>query len=147
MSALQVALKEEGNDAFAKGHWKEAIDSYTEAIALKGDEEVLAILYSNRSAAYMKSGKYQAVRKGAMRAFLNVCLHSLNILLLLYLTSQALADAKTTVKLAPNWQKGRKRLAHACELTGDITGAMKATRGSGNVMGDDDVRLLKKSVD
>lgn len=64
MSALQVALKEEGNESFAKGHWKDAIDSYTEAIRMKGDDEVLAVLYSNRSAAYMKCGKHQAVREG-----------------------------------------------------------------------------------
>ena len=67
MSALQAALKEEGNDSFAKGNWKDAIESYTEAIRLKGDDEVLAVLYSNRSAAYMKCGKHQAVSEGPMQ--------------------------------------------------------------------------------
>jgi Ca2+-binding EF-hand superfamily protein len=46
-------LKEQGNEAFKAGKHAEAIDLYSQAIKL---DESNHILYSNRSAAYLKSG-------------------------------------------------------------------------------------------
>jgi tetratricopeptide (TPR) repeat protein len=68
------ALKDQGNAALSKGKIDEAIECYTKAIALDSQNHVL---YSNRSAAYAKAGKY----------------------------TQALDDAEMTVKMKPEWGK------------------------------------------
>lgn len=49
-------LKDKGNAALQEGKVEDAIEFYTEAIALDGNNHVL---YSNRSAAYAKAGKYK----------------------------------------------------------------------------------------
>lgn len=52
-------LKEEGNSAFKKGDWEDAITCYTKAIKLTGDEtNDLAVYLKNRAAAYLKQEKY-----------------------------------------------------------------------------------------
>nr|CAD7454303.1 unnamed protein product [Timema tahoe] len=71
-----AALKDKGNSALQAGKFDEAIQNYTAAIALDGSNHVL---YSNRSAAYAKAGKY----------------------------AQALEDAEKTVQLKPDWGKGK----------------------------------------
>ncbi|XP_055386013.1 stress-induced-phosphoprotein 1 [Condylostylus longicornis] len=76
------ALKEKGNKALAEDKYEEAIASYTEAINL---DEKNHVLYSNRSAAYSKAGKYDL----------------------------ALKDAEKTVSLNPSWVKGYSRLGAA----------------------------------
>lgn len=55
-------LKSKANAAFATGKNDEAIDLYTQAIAL---DEKNHVLYSNRSAAYAKSTKYEEALKDA----------------------------------------------------------------------------------
>lgn len=67
-------LKDKGNSALAAGNYEQAIDYYTQAIALDQDNHVL---FSNRSAAYAKQGKYQ----------------------------NALEDAEKTVSIKPDWPK------------------------------------------
>lgn len=67
-------LKDKGNAALAAGNYDQAIEHYTQAIALDPNNHVL---YSNRSAAYAKQGKYQ----------------------------NALEDAESTVKIKPDWPK------------------------------------------
>jgi stress-induced-phosphoprotein 1 len=67
-------LKDEGNAALQNGKFQDAIKCYTEAIALDKNNHVL---YSNRSAAYAKAGKYRP----------------------------ALEDAEKTIQLKPDWGK------------------------------------------
>ena len=47
-------LKDEGNAYFQSGEIDKAIESYTQAIKLCKDKKVLAIIYRNRSACYLK---------------------------------------------------------------------------------------------
>uniref|UniRef100_A0A1B6FAU5 Stress-induced-phosphoprotein 1 n=1 Tax=Cuerna arida TaxID=1464854 RepID=A0A1B6FAU5_9HEMI len=72
------SLKKEGNDAMLKGDLEKAIECYSEGIKIDKNNHVL---YSNRSAAYLKAGKY----------------------------SEALADAETTISIKPDWTKGYSR--------------------------------------
>ena len=67
-------LKQKGNEAMKNNEYDTAIKCYNEAIELCPDNHVL---YSNRSAAYMKQDSYQ----------------------------QALEDAEKTVSLKKDWGK------------------------------------------
>lgn len=71
-------MKEQGNAALTAGNFEEAIKAYSDAIKL---DESNHVLYSNRSAAYLKAGKLQ----------------------------EALNDAEKTVQLNPTWAKGYSR--------------------------------------
>ncbi|KAG6451944.1 hypothetical protein O3G_MSEX007375 [Manduca sexta] len=80
-------LKEKGNAALASGNYDEAIQCYTTAINLDPNNHVL---FSNRSAAYAKSGNYTA----------------------------ALKDAEQTVAINPTWSKGYSRMGSALAFLG-----------------------------
>lgn len=71
-------LKEKGNAALTAGKFEEAIQAYSEAIKL---DESNHVLYSNRSAAYLKAGRLQ----------------------------DALSDAEKTIQINPSWPKGYSR--------------------------------------
>jgi len=88
-------LKEKGNAALQTGNYNEAIKYYTDAIALDSNNHVL---YSNRSAAYAKSEKYQ----------------------------QALEDAEKTVSLKPDWGKGYSRKGSALAYLGRYDESIQA---------------------
>lgn len=88
-------LKEKGNQALNAEKFDEAVAAYTEAITLDGKNHVL---YSNRSAAYAKAGKYQ----------------------------EALEDAETTIKLNPSWPKGYSRKGAAAAGLQDFMKAFEA---------------------
>lgn len=77
-----AALKDAGNAALNAGNFAEAVERYTEAIALEPTNHVF---HSNRSAAYAKMAEYE----------------------------KALADAKQTTTLKPDWGKGYGRLGAA----------------------------------
>jgi stress-induced-phosphoprotein 1 len=62
MSSQVEELKSKANAAFSSGKNDEAISLYTQAIALDDKNHVL---YSNRSAAYAKSNKYEESLKDA----------------------------------------------------------------------------------
>jgi len=62
MTSQVEELKSKANAAFASGKSDEAINLYTQAIALDDKNHVL---YSNRSAAYAKSNKYEEALKDA----------------------------------------------------------------------------------
>jgi tetratricopeptide (TPR) repeat protein len=46
--------KNEGSQAWSRGEYQSAIDHFSKAITLGGSKEFLKVLYSNRSAAYLK---------------------------------------------------------------------------------------------
>jgi stress-induced-phosphoprotein 1 len=71
-------LKEKGNSALTAGRNEEAIEAYSEAIKL---DETNHVLYSNRSAAYLKNGNFE----------------------------ESLKDADKTIQLNPSWAKGYSR--------------------------------------
>ena len=86
MSNPQVdELKSKGNAALQSENFDEAIKFYTEAINIDPSNH---ILYSNRSAAYAKVGKYD----------------------------QSLQDADKTIELKSDWPKGYSRKGAALEL-------------------------------
>jgi len=74
LSFKALDLKDKGNAALAIGDYDQAIEHYTQAIALDPNNHVL---FSNRSAAFAKQGKYQ----------------------------NALEDAEKTVSIKPDWPK------------------------------------------
>ena len=76
------ALKEKGNEAFQGGDIDLAIRFFSQALDIDPDNH---IIYSNRSAAYMKADS----------------------------KSKALYDAEKCVQLAPQWAKGYTRLGAA----------------------------------
>ncbi|XP_053310788.1 protein unc-45 homolog B [Spea bombifrons] len=61
-------LKEEGNKYFQANDYDQAIDSYTKAIKLVKDKKVLAVLYRNRSACYLKKENYVQAATDATKA-------------------------------------------------------------------------------
>lgn len=71
-------MKDQGNAALAANNIAEAIKCYSEAINLDPNN---AVLYSNRSAAYAKSNKYDL----------------------------ALQDATKAVEIKPDWSKAYSR--------------------------------------
>lgn len=75
---LAEEAKKRGNEAWTSGDFAEAIKQFTEAIELDGKN---AVYYSNRSAAYLSSGKID----------------------------EALSDAKKAVNLRPDWGKAYSR--------------------------------------
>ncbi|XP_018334472.1 stress-induced-phosphoprotein 1 [Agrilus planipennis] len=87
-------LKEKGNAALAENKFDEAIKYYTEGINLDSTNHVL---YSNRSAAYAKAGKYDL----------------------------ALQDAEKTVQIKPDWGKGYSRKGSALAYLGRIDEAIE----------------------
>ncbi|XP_044731476.1 stress-induced-phosphoprotein 1 [Chrysoperla carnea] len=93
--AQVAALKEQGNSALSAGNFDEAIKHYTDAINLDSSNHVL---YSNRSAAYAKAGKYEL----------------------------ALADAEKTVELKPDWAKGYSRKGSVLAYLGRHSEAVAA---------------------
>ncbi|XP_076174844.1 stress-induced phosphoprotein 1 [Ptiloglossa arizonensis] len=88
-------LKDKGNLALRKGRLDEAIEYYTEAIALDKSNH---LLYSNRSAAYAKAGKYE----------------------------QALEDAEMTVTLKRDWGKGYSRKGSVLAYLGRLDASVEA---------------------
>lgn len=49
-----IQLKDEGNKHFQAGEIENAIECYTKAIKGCKDKKVLAVIYRNRSACYLK---------------------------------------------------------------------------------------------
>ena len=88
-------FKVAGNKAFAEGKFDQAIDLFTQAINVDSSNHVL---YSNRSAAYASTKKYDL----------------------------ALADAEKTISLKSDWPKGYSRKGAAYQGLGKFTDAIQA---------------------
>ncbi|XP_063242051.1 stress-induced-phosphoprotein 1 [Bacillus rossius redtenbacheri] len=88
-------LKEQGNAALQAGKFEEAVRHYSAAIALDAGNHVL---YSNRSAAYAKAGRYL----------------------------QALEDAEKTIELKPDWGKGYSRKGSVLAYLGRLDESVAA---------------------
>jgi stress-induced-phosphoprotein 1 len=87
-------LKAKGNAALQSEKYDEAVKYYTEAIQVDPSNH---ILYSNRSAAYAKTGKY----------------------------NESLQDAEKTISLKNDWPKGYSRKGAALELLERFDEAVK----------------------
>jgi stress-induced-phosphoprotein 1 len=87
------SFKEKGNVAFQAGDNDLAIELYSKGIEMDPDNE---IIYSNRSAAYMKAD----------------------------FKSKALYDAEKCVQLAPQWAKAHSRLGAAQQALKRFDNAM-----------------------
>ncbi|XP_066151577.1 stress-induced-phosphoprotein 1 [Euwallacea fornicatus] len=87
------ALKDKGNAALAENKLEEAVNYYTEAISLDSKN---AVLYSNRSAAYAKSNKYDL----------------------------SLQDAEKAIELKPEWGKAFSRKGTALVYLGRLDEAI-----------------------
>jgi stress-induced-phosphoprotein 1 len=57
-----IKLKQQGNEAFSSGKFKEAVQFYTEALEVDVDDHVL---YSNRSAAFASLRQFDEARADA----------------------------------------------------------------------------------
>lgn len=55
-----AARKDAGNAFFARGHFAEAVDEYTAALALSPDEPLRLALHKNRAASFLKLGRWEA---------------------------------------------------------------------------------------
>ena len=69
-----IQFKDEGNKHFQAGEVDKAIECYTKAIKLCTDKKVLAVVYRNRSACFLKkvntSPKPQAFIKQNLNRFI-----------------------------------------------------------------------------
>ncbi|XP_035760826.1 protein unc-45 homolog B [Neolamprologus brichardi] len=63
-----IQLKEEGNKHFQAGDIDKAIECYTKAIKVCQDKKVLAVIYRNRSACYLKKENYANAASDATKA-------------------------------------------------------------------------------
>lgn len=113
---MSAEFKAKGNAAFQGGKIEEAINWFTQAIEVDPSNHVL---YSNRSAAYCSKGE----------AF-----------------DLALADAKKTVELEPNWPKGWGRVGAAHHGKKDFKSAIDAYKKGLEIEPDNDT-CLKGVVD
>ncbi|CAL3965952.1 hypothetical protein PZA11_002764 [Diplocarpon coronariae] len=112
-----VAFKNDGNKAFAAHDWPTAIDLYTKAIDLDGNQPTY---FSNRAQANIKSEAYGSAIADATRAIeldpnLVKAYYRRAVAYTAILKSQdALRDFKTVVRKAPNDKDAKLKLAE-CE--------------------------------
>ena len=93
-----TSLQQEGNAAYKRSDYEQAIDFFTRAIATYAPTEVPAQLYSNRSAAFCGMERY----------------------------AEALQDADCTVRQNPTWAKAHSRRANALHALRRIDEARSA---------------------
>ncbi|KAB8289958.1 hypothetical protein EYC80_010285 [Monilinia laxa] len=112
-----VALKNEGNKAFAAHDWLGAIDLYTKAIELDDQKPTY---YSNRAQANIKSEAYGSAIVDATKAieldpnFVKAYYRRAVAYTAILKSKDALKDFKTVVRKAPNDKDAKLRLAE-CE--------------------------------
>ncbi|KAF7302664.1 TPR-REGION domain-containing protein [Mycena chlorophos] len=99
---LVDSLKKEGNVFFQKRDFKAAYQKYTEAINECEDQKILAVLYSNRSAASMSMKEYM----------------------------DAIHDGQTSTKADPTFVKGYTRTGTAADAIGMFTISLRAWKAA-----------------
>eukprot|EP01061_Rhynchopus_euleeides_P009792 TRINITY_DN19089_c0_g1_i2.p1 TRINITY_DN19089_c0_g1~~TRINITY_DN19089_c0_g1_i2.p1 ORF type:complete len:700 (+),score=316.69 TRINITY_DN19089_c0_g1_i2:67-2166(+) len=92
--SMAESYKKDGNKAFLAGRCDEAVAMFSMGLELTPGNEVL---WSNRSGAYTRLGKYDL----------------------------ALSDAEEAITLKPDWVRGYTRKAAALEGKGDIASALE----------------------
>ncbi|OAA64602.1 serine/threonine-protein phosphatase ppt1 [Niveomyces insectorum RCEF 264] len=109
-----LALKNEGNKAFAKHDWPTAIDLYTQAIELDDAEPTY---FSNRAQAYLKTEAYGYAIADATKAielnpkFIKAYYRRALAAAAILHPKDALQDFKVCVRLDPNNQDAKTKLA------------------------------------
>ncbi|KAK4193097.1 Serine/threonine-protein phosphatase T [Podospora australis] len=112
-----VAFKNEGNTAFSAHDWPTAIDFYTKAIELNGNDPVF---WSNRAQAYMKTEAYGYAIRDATRAidlnpaFVKAYYRRAIAYAAILKLKDAVKDFKTCVKIQPNNKDAKLKLVE-CE--------------------------------
>eukprot|EP01119_Soliformovum_irregulare_P010811 TRINITY_DN2665_c0_g1_i5.p1 TRINITY_DN2665_c0_g1~~TRINITY_DN2665_c0_g1_i5.p1 ORF type:complete len:1055 (+),score=152.45 TRINITY_DN2665_c0_g1_i5:86-3250(+) len=117
--------RDKGNKEHVNKRYREAIELYSEGIALvDAPDEERAFLYSNRSASYLALNELDMVRK-------------------------ALDDAKESCRLHPSWYKGHYRKGMCYHRQGSYEKAVKAFNAAlATKPNDDSLRKAKdKSLD
>lgn len=114
--AEAVAAKQAGNQAWGQGDWSEAVSQFSAAIEAGGDAQFQKVLYSNRSAAYLKMGNKE----------------------------KALSDANSCIALDNNWVKGYSRKGDALLSMKRYTDAYNAYN-SGLRVAPNDTTMKEKS--
>jgi tetratricopeptide (TPR) repeat protein len=82
---LSLRAKEDGSKAWSEGNYEKALEHFSAAINYGGDKEFLKVIYSNRSAVYLKLKRAE----------------------------ESLQDANKALELDPNWPKGFTRKGDA----------------------------------
>ncbi|KAK2069592.1 hypothetical protein P8C59_004154 [Phyllachora maydis] len=112
-----IALKNEGNKAFAAHDWPKAIDNYTKAIELHPDEPTF---WSNRAQAYLKTEAYGYAIRDATKAvelkpdFVKAYYRRATAYAAILRPKDALKDFKTCTKVDPG-NKDAKLKQVECE--------------------------------
>ena len=104
-----IQAKNDGTTAWSAGKFQLAADHFTTAINLGGDKEFLKILYSNRSAAFLKLNKI----------------------------TDALRDGNKCVELDNNWVKGYARKGDALLASKQFTEAYNAYNSGARIAPND----------
>lgn len=97
--------KSDGSFAWSAGNYAQAAEHFTTAINIGGDKEFLKVLYSNRSAAYLKLSK----------------------------VTEALRDGNKCVELDSNWAKGYVRKGDALLASKQYTEAYNAYNSAARI--------------
>lgn len=104
-SPAAVQAKSDGTTAWSAGSYSLAAEHFTTAINLGGDKEFLKVLYSNRSAAYLKLNKI----------------------------TEALKDGNKCVELDSSWAKGYVRKGDALLASKQFTEAYNAYNSAARI--------------
>jgi tetratricopeptide (TPR) repeat protein len=113
---LSLRAKEDGSKAWSEGNYEKALEHFSAAINYGGDKEFLKVIYSNRSAVYLKLKRAE----------------------------ESLQDANKALELDPNWPKGFTRKGDALYALKKYTDSYNAYN-TGLRLAPSDVTLKEKT--
>jgi hypothetical protein len=164
-AARAAALKKEGNDAFGRGAWAEALRAYSQALEAAAPAEV-HLIFSNRTAAALKLAS--AVRSGAAPALPADAYYASSRSTSEYLRTlraqseaaqvtadgaaaaliaRALEDARRCVRMHPEYIKGHYRLGLALLEANQPAEAVAALEtGLGRAPQNDELRAALRNA-
>ncbi|CAE7562257.1 PP5 [Symbiodinium natans] len=115
-------VRQQGNMAVKAGHWREAIEFYTQALGLVGMHTGCrehALILGNRCHCYMRLGRHGDAR----------------------------ADAERAVEVDPTYTKGLYRLALCQKELSDLAGAWEsATRAAALEPTNPEISVLQATI-